>query len=178
MKHLRKFVVYLLLVCTLLGGMNLNVYAAESNEWESGEIVAHAEVTVDGAVTEMPIVFVTEEEMSHLIETGGKAARDNWVTDYVALTVTRDSSNSNKAKIVLMNVGFMFDVVDSVKGSITFYNAKGQKIIKHKVDESRLVYGWAHTDTVTATGFTKISYALTVTDGGKGTLNEGERDIP
>ena len=40
------------------------------------------------------------------------------------------------------------------------------------------MFSGSHTDTVTATGFTKISYALTVTDGGKGTLNEGERDIP
>ncbi len=178
MKQFKKLILYVLLVCVLLGSSNMNVYAAEKDVACPGQIVGQVEVINEGDVTEIPIVFVSEDEMNRLIESGGRSTRDNWVTDYVALSVTRDPSNSNKASIVLMNVGFMFDIVDSVTGTITFYNSKGQAIVNHTVNETSLIYHIPHTDTVTAIGFVSISYALTVSDGGQGTLNSGSRVIP
>lgn len=178
MKQFKKLILYVLLVCVLFGSSNMSVYAAEKDAEHLGQVVGQVEATEEGEVTEIPIVFVSEEEMNRLIESGGRIARDNWVTDYVALSVTRDPSNSNKANIVLMNVGFMFDIVDSVTGTITFYNSKGQAIVNHKVNETNLIYHIPHTDTVTATGFVSISYALTVSDGGDGTLNTGSIIIP
>lgn len=74
-------------------------------------IAVQIDVLADGKTTEIPIIFVSEEEMNQLIETD-------------------------------------------------------------------LIYMQPHADTVTSVGFTKIKYSLMVTDGGTGTLNSGEREIP
>lgn len=174
----RKFTKIITLIIILSMVFSMNTFATEKDEIYSRQIIGKIEVTTKGESTEIPIIFVSEEEMNRLVESGRRITRDNWVTDFVAFTVTRDPNNSNKANIVLLNVGFVLDVVDSVSGSVVFYNSRGQAIVNHKVDEKNLVYGVARTDTVAATGFVSISYSITVTDGGVGTLNTGSLNIP